>query len=331
MSPWKDSSRFISYIEDNPGFFSQRSLQPSTLSLDDESLFLATGALQRLSTRLANHHPLSRHLHEMLEFTREIQTYSATMQSDQIFEKLQPLRSWLFWMPVTLIQADEIESSAMILLAQLYTIALAVDSSLPELGGAALGSLTVGAIQEIDSKLRYTRGTRRLGDLDPADLDGMMQFSRLMLARHRLENTESHDTSRIQLQGQHSPYGFQHLSLGSQPGTPSFQPGTPAGYPNGFPGPFPMIPNRSMEDLSAPASPFLRYESPSSQRNSQHFEHSPRLSDGSFDNRSLSAYSFRGESPAYSPGYTGDEQAFTFGGHSPSYSNEFVAPILWAW
>ena len=330
MSSWKASSRFINYIEDNPGFFSPRSLQPSTLSLDDESLFLATGALQRLSTRLANHHPLSRHLNEMLEFTREIQTYSATMQSDQIFEKLQPLRSWLFWMPVTLIQTEEIETSAMILLAQLYTVALAVDSSLPELGGAALGSLTVGAIQEIDSKLRCSQGSRRLGELDPADLDGMMQFSRLMLARYRLENTESHETSQRQAQGQHSPYGFQHLGIGSQPGTPSFQPGTPAGYPNGFAGAFPIIPTRSLEDLSTPASPFLRYGSPSSQRNSQHFEHSPRLSDGSLDNRSLSAYSFRGDSPAYSPGYTGDEQAFTFGGHSPGYSNEFVAPILWA-
>ena len=329
MSSWKGSSRFIAYIQDNPGFFSPRSLQASTLSLDDESLFLATGALQRLSTRLANHHPLSRRLHEMLEFTQEIQTYSATMQSDQIFEKLQPLRSWLFWMPVTLIRADEIESSAMILLAQLYTIALAIDSSLPELGGAALGSLTVGAIQEIDSKLRYSQSHRRLGELDPADLDGMMQFSRLMLARYRLENTERHDTSHIQVQGQHSPYGFQHLSLGSQPGTPSFPPGTPAGYPSGFAGPFPIIPNGSLEDLSTPASPFLRYESPPSQRNSQHFEHSPRLSDGSLDNRSLSAYSFRGDSPAYSPGYTGDEQTFTFGGHSPGYSNEFVAPILW--
>ena len=330
MSSWKGSSRFINYIEDNPGFFSPRSLQPSTLSLDDESLFLATGALQQLSSRLATHHPLSRHLNEMLGFTQEIQTYGATMQSDQIFEKLQPLRSWLFWMPVSLIQADEIESSAMVLLAQLYTIALTVDSSLPELGGAALGSLTVGAINEIDSKLRYSQGTTRLGVVDPADLDGMMQFSRLMLARYRLENTETHETSQIQIPGQHSPYGFQHLNIGSQPGTPSFPPGTPAGYPSGFAGPFPMVPNRSLEDLSTPASPFLRYGSPSSQRNSQHFEHSPRLSDGSLDNRSLSAYSFRGDSPAYSPGYTGDEQAFTFGGHSPGYSNEFVAPILWA-
>ena len=330
MSSWKGSSRFAAYIEDNPGFFSPRSLQPSTLSLDDESLVLATGALRRLSNRLASHHPLSRHLNQMLEFTGDIQTYSATMQSDQIFEKLQPLRSWLFWMPVELSQADEIESSAMILLAQLYTIALAVDSSLPELGGAALGSLTVRSIQEIDSKLRLNQGNRRFGEADPTDLDGMMQFSRLMLARYRLENTESHDTAQIQVQGQHSPYGFQHLSLGSQPTTPSFAPGTPAGYPNGFPGPFPIMSNQSLEDLSTPASPFLRYGSPSSQRNSQQFEHSPRLSDGSFDNRSLSAYSFRGESPAYSPGYTGDEQAFAFGGHSPGYSNEFVAPILWA-
>lgn len=317
MRPWKNNSRFVSYIEDHPGLFSPKSVQPSSLSMDDESLFLATGALQRLSARLPNHYPSSQYLNDMLEFTKDIQTSSATMQSDQIFERLQPLRSWLFWMPVTLVQTNLIESSDMVLLAQLYTVALAVDSALPELGGAALGSLTIEAIQEIDGKLRYRQSTGNLGDLNTADLDGMMQFSRLMLERDRLENPVNHDTSQAQLHGQHSPYSFQHLSVGSQPGTP-------AGYPAGFSGAFSMVPNRSLEDLSTPASPFLRYGSPASQQNSQQYEVSPRLSDASFENRSQSAFSYRGDSPAYSPGYLGDEQAFTFGGRSPGYNNEFV-------
>lgn len=332
MSQWKGQSKFFSYIEDHPAFFSRTSLHPSPLSFDDDSLFVATGALQRLSARLSKAHPLARRLKEILDFTKEIQTCSATMQSEQLFEKLQPLRAWLFWMPVTLIQSDEIDKSEMILLAQLHTIALAIDSSIPELGGAALGSLTVGPTQHIDGKLGYSYDPRGSSDADTSDLDEMMQFSRLMIARSGLEDPLSHDTPPSQVRGPHSPYSFQNLTIGSQPSTPGFGPGTPAGFSPGTPGfsgQFSMMPSHSLEDLSVPASPFLRYSSPTSRPHSQLLEASPKLSEASFDNRSISAYSFKGESPAYSPRYIDDEPTFTFGGHSPGYTGGCVAPIVW--
>ena len=331
MGQWKDDSNFLSYITQHPAFFSPTPAHPSSMSFDDESLYLATNAIHRLSSRLPETHPLSRRLKEILDFTQEIQTCSATMRTEQLFEKLQPLRAWLFWMPVTLIQADEIDNSEMILLAQLYTIALAIDSSIPELGGAALGSLTVDAIQKIDDKLRHCQSIGYGYSPESADLDEMMQFSRLMLTRYRLEGPESHELSQ-QIHGPQSPYGFQHLSIGSLPSTPGFAPGTPAGYPqsiSGYPGHYSMLPSHSFEDLSVPASPFLRYGSPASRPHSQILEASPRLSDVSFEKRPSSLHSFRGDSPAYSPGYIDDEPVFTFGGHSPSYTGGFVAPTTW--
>jgi len=75
----------------------------------------------------------------------------------------------------------------------------------------------------------------------------------------------------------------------------------------------------SLEDLSGPASPFLRYSVPTSPRHSQHLEGSPRPEDLSFDNQSLSTFSFDGDSPAYSPGYFEEEQMFSYRGHSPGY------------
>lgn len=302
------------------------------MSFDDDSLYLATGAIQRLSSRLPKTHSLSRRLKEILDFTQEIQASSATMRSEQLFEKLQPLRAWLFWMPVTLIQADDIDSSEMILLAQLYTIALAIDSSIPELGGAALGSLTVGAIQKIDDRIRHGQNTKWAMAPESADLDEIMQFSRLMLTRYRLEEPENHDMYQAQTRGPQSPYGFQHLSIGSLPSTPGFAPGTPAGYPqgySGFSGPFSVLPSHSSEDLSVPASPFLRYSSPTSRPHSQILEASPRLSEASFEKRPSSLYSVKGESPAYSPGYIDDEPVYIFGDHSPSYTGGFVAPTVW--
>lgn len=340
MSQWKCQSRFFSYIEGHPAFFSRTSVNPSPLSFDDESLLLATGTLQRLSARLSKTHPLFRRLKEILEFTKEIQSCSATMQSDQLFEKLQPLRAWLFWMPVALIwqtSGNEIDSSEMILLAQLYTIALAIDSSIPELGGAALGSLTVGPTRQIDNKIRYSHNSGGSSAMDSSDLDEMMQFSRLLIARCRLEDPPGQDSRPTQIRVPHSPYGFQNLAIGSQPSTPSFVPGTPGGLSPGTPGfsgTFPAVASHSLEDLSVPVSPFLRYSSPTSRPHSQLLEGSPRLSEASLENPSNSAFSVKGESPAYSPRYLDDEPVFSFGGnspgYSPGYSGGFVAPTLWA-
>lgn len=320
MSEWKDESIFYTYIQKHPGFFSPNSIHPPPISFDDTSLFLATDELQRSSSRLSKAHPLSSRLKEILDFTHEIQICSATMRSEQLFEKLQPLRAWLFWMPVTLVQHREIEVTEMILLAQLYTIALAIDASLPELGGAALGSLTIVPIEQIDSYIRHGQNLRRTSDGKSAGLDEMMQFSRLMVARYRLGDPDSNETSQGQIHGPQSPYGFQRLSIGSQPSTPGFATGTPPGYPSGnsiFSGAFAMISSHSLDDLSVPASPFIRYGSPTSRPHSQIYEASPRLSELTFQKRASSVYSFQGDSPVYSPGYLDDEPVYAIGEHSP--------------
>ena len=338
MSGWKESSLFFTFIEANPAFFSPQSIPATSISFDDGSLFQATDSLHGLSARLPNVHPLAQRLHEIVDFAHDFQSYSTAMQSKQLFEKLQPLRAWLFWLPVSLVKANDMGSSAMILLAQLYTLALAIDSSIPELKGAALGSLTVDAIGQIDKKLRYKQGFPVGIEMNPSDLDELMQFSRMTAARSqlavqsvssqiKLEEIDSH--LGAQSMAQHSPYNFGPLSIGSQPGTPNYPPpGTP-----GFSSTPPMLPTHSFEDLSHPPSPFLRYDSPISPRHSQLLDASPRPHSLSFDNRSLSGYeySLRGDSPAYSPaayspGFIPDpeEEAWGFGGQSPAYSGGYV-------
>ncbi|KAF6238515.1 hypothetical protein HO173_003483 [Letharia columbiana] len=327
MSSWKHISRFSMYIEDHPAFFSPHSMQGTSISFDDESLFLANNSLHRLSARLPNVHPLAQRLHEILNFAQDFQSCSTSMQSSQLFEKLQPLRARLFWMPVTLVKANDMGSSAMVLLAQLYTLALAIDSSIPELSGAALGSLTVHAIEQIDTKLRYNQAITVRAEMSVSDLDELMHLPRLTLARHQIaaqsrlgqsRREEAFVQSSTPPHSQHSPYSFQHSSMGSQPGTPDYP-------PPGYPSTPPMLPSHNFDDLSHPPSPFLHYGSPGSNPYSQS---SPRPNSLSFDNRSLPGYeySLRGDSPAYSPssyspGFiaNSDEEAWAFGGHSPSF------------
>ena len=342
MSAWKETSIFFHFIEENPAFFSPQTVPAASVAFEDDSLFQAISALRRLSARLPNVHPLAQRLHEIIDFAHDFQSCSTAMQSKRLFEKLQPLRAWLFWMPVTLVKDNDMGSSAMILLAQLYTLALAIDSSIPELKGAGLGSLTVDAIEQIDNKLRVKQGFPMGIELSPSDLDELMQFCRMTAARAQLAMQSL--SAQVKLEDidspfgaqpipQQSPFNFRPLSVGSQPGTPTYPPpGTP-----GFSSTPPMLPTHSFEDLSHPPSPFLNYGSPLSPRQSQLLEASPRPHSISFENPSLSGYdySLRGDSPAYSPAAYSpafmpdpEEEAWQFGGNSPAYVGGWVPRYL---
>lgn len=320
MAPWLETSLFASFITAHPGFFSPCSLVQSSPFMDDQALLSAINGLQRLSTRLARHSTVAEPLREMLEFAQAVQSSSATMQCEAIFTKLQPLRAWLFWTPVTLSSSPSVRASDLVLLAQLYTVALAIDISLPELRGAALGSLTARRIDQIDHRLRFDPSLQppRTTELDLEGVEEAMQFPRLIATRHRLENTPISHGLHGNGPLQHNPYGVEHPSIGSTPGTPGFPPGTPLGYPISF--------------SSTPASPFLHYGLPASRRHSQLGEGSPRLREGSpFESQSSRGYSFEGDSPAYVSSFHDDDLGATFPGHSPlTYPGEYVAPLMWA-
>ncbi|KAL8789948.1 MAG: hypothetical protein Q9213_000834 [Squamulea squamosa] len=301
--------------------------------MDDQALFTAIDGLRRLSTRLTENQAATVLLNELSGFAHAVQSYSATMRSEQIFTELQPLRAWLFWTPITFLSAEGMTATDLVLLAQLYLVALAVDVSFPELGGAALGSLTIRQIEHIEHHLRYNFMSipQAMVELDIAGVKEAMHLPKSMATRHRLESTVVPPRLPAQCTSQQNPYGTEHLSIASTPNTPGFPPGTPLGLPVGFGGPFPTILNPSAKDLSTPASPFLRYGTPTSRRHSQLVNGSPKsYEEGSLDGRSMAGYSFRGNSPAYSS-FREDDHGTTFREHSPAgYPGEFVTPILWA-
>ena len=330
MNDWKEDSRFATFMDDHPSFFSGAA---APVSYDDQSVSLATVALQELSARLQNVHPVARQVQGILEFSQDFQSSSTSMQSEQLFEKLQPIRAWLFWLPVSLVKNNDMSSAAMILLAQLHTLAIAIDASFPELSGAALGSLTVLATGQIDVRLRSKVAVITPGEMHPSDLDNLMHFPRLMSARTQLQDTMSQDPNHSQGHRQQSPYSFHRLSIGSQPGTPNYPPPiSPA-----LSGTMPVLASPSFEDLSFPPSPFLHYSNPGSPRTSQLLDASPRISEHSFDNRSLSGYSHHGDSPSYSPAYSPaayspvflpdmpDDETWSFGSNSPSLTRGYVS------
>ncbi|KAL8971127.1 MAG: hypothetical protein Q9183_001205 [Haloplaca sp. 2 TL-2023] len=336
MNQWRETSMFASFIDAHPGFFSSRLPVHSSPFLDDQALLTAIEGLQRLSLRLANIPTIANPLKEMFDLAQSVLSYSATMQSEQIFTKLQPLRSWLFWTPVALLTSHEAKATDLVLLAQLYAVALAVDFSLPELRGAALGSLAAGRIEQIDRRLRYDLLPlpQVASELGTAGIEEAMDFPKSIAVRYQLEISTALALPQRQWSGQRSPYGLQHLGLASSPGTPSFSPGTPLGLPVGYKASYPSASSYSAEeyDLSTPASPFLRQDTPASRRHSQLIEASPKLRDEvSFDRRSIHSYSFPSNSPACSSSFLDDDHNAPFQGQSPaSYPGDFGTTRLWS-
>ena len=336
MGPWKESSRFAAFVEHHVNFqapqlrLSVASSSTSVGVVNNNTLQDAMAAIQRLSAFLPKGHSLRNEMIELVQFLHDIQIYSGISRVEQLFEKLMPLRGWMVCVPLAIIQAEEdITSLDLLALAHLYAVAYAVDISIPELGGAALGLLTSGRIEEIESKIRYGQFSIRQEAVDPARLDDMMQFPRRMSSQHHYQRSASDQTSEPHLQIPSSPFGFQNLNLDSAPGTP------------GFPNVFPMyLSQESSEELSVPVSPYIGGHdmATSSKRYSQHGGTSPR---SVYDNRSIASHghtNYTTNSPGYSPAYFDSEHGFgDFGveqGHgrhgATNYSSGgYISPGIW--
>jgi len=82
-----------------------------------------------------------------------VRKVSPTHTAAQRFEMLNPLRTWLFWLPVMFLQQTGGSASALVTLAHYYTVALVVEPLFPEVGAAYFGSLSLGPIEEIARRL----------------------------------------------------------------------------------------------------------------------------------------------------------------------------------
>jgi hypothetical protein len=104
----------------------------------------------------------------------------------QQFDRLQPLRQWVFWLPVLYLQQTHGESpNALVVIAYYYTVALLMERLFPEIGAAYFGSLAVGPVEEIARRLHAFNISGSLSHENiqiPVDL---MQFPLRMVEEFR--------------------------------------------------------------------------------------------------------------------------------------------------
>ncbi|RDW83349.1 putative UPC2 Regulatory protein involved in control of sterol uptake [Coleophoma crateriformis] len=160
MQPWKNESQFGDFIAEqstfptappSPAPGSKKLTQPRKQDL--EALQTAYAQLQKVEAHLKQNHEDTKPITQLMTFIRSVRKVTPSQTAAQRFDMLNPLRAWLFWLPIMLLQQTRGSPSALVTLAHYYTAALVVEPLFPEVGAAYFGSLSLGPIEEIARRL----------------------------------------------------------------------------------------------------------------------------------------------------------------------------------
>lgn len=152
IQEWKEESEFKEYLEEQSIFHEvprQNRLTPPEMARILEYIYTSLRKLEPYCHGPGKEEE-ARGLNDLMSFVRNILSYCIYPQSaDQQFERLHPLKSWLFFLPISFLKRAREFPDVMILLAHFYAVALAVEPLFPAVGAAWFGSLAVGPIREI--------------------------------------------------------------------------------------------------------------------------------------------------------------------------------------
>jgi hypothetical protein len=191
MQPWKNESQFGDFIAEQSTF---PTAPPSPLpggkklsnprKADLDALSRAYGQLQRVESHLKENGKDVKAIQQLMNFVRSVRKVSPSHTAAQRFEMLNPLRAWLFWLPVMFLQQTRGSPSALVILAHYYTVALVVEPLFPEVGAAYFGSLSVGPIEEIARRL-FSINVSQTSEADLQTPLNLMEYPIDMVSKFR--------------------------------------------------------------------------------------------------------------------------------------------------
>lgn len=143
---WKQESELAQLVENH------RALSASDYSLafdeDMAQLDQLIRGLQAIKKRVSHNSEHTQRLGELIDFLQLYRKDFPNQTAEQSFERIQVLRQWLFWLPVSMLRGGESDLSALAVLAQFFAVGVALDRFYPEMGGAYLGAISIGPIEE---------------------------------------------------------------------------------------------------------------------------------------------------------------------------------------
>ncbi|EER26884.1 Fungal Zn binuclear cluster domain containing protein [Coccidioides posadasii C735 delta SOWgp] len=279
---WKDESELARFMDSQRAFRSARSpLTPTypggmaQFHNDDIMRFdRILASLQNIHQRVSHNQEHYRRITDLLSFAHRLREDLPVQSPEKAFERLQPLRTWLFWLPPTMLRGGDTDLGALAVLSQFFGLALALEPIFPEFGGSYLGSMSVTPIEDIRKILYHRRATNPFAPEVPLALS-LMELPGEIVAEYRSRLQWSPRASLdAYSSGSHSPY--QSLPTPHLPPTPT----TASHYPT-----------YTTSPLHSPLSPAIvgsPYQMPTiidSRRHSQAFTASPSLPPESIDDR----------------------------------------------
>jgi hypothetical protein len=172
MDAWKHESQFGDFIAESSTFPTAPPSptpdhQPSQPREDDMEAFQRVlQQLQKLEVFLKKNREDTKPVAQLITFMKGSRKVTSSLSVAQQFDRLKPLRTWLFWLPVMYLQRNGASPSALVVIAHYYTAALLMERLFPEIGAAYFGSMTIGPVEEIARRLYAIRNSGHLeGDL----------------------------------------------------------------------------------------------------------------------------------------------------------------------
>ncbi|KAM7215107.1 oxidase assembly protein 2, variant [Rhypophila decipiens] len=159
MDPWKHESQFGDFIAESSTFPTappsptpdHKPCQPRKEDIDAFQKTLQQ--LQKVETHLKQNREDTKWITQLISFLKGARKVSPTLSVSQQFERLRPLRTWLFWLPVAALQQTRGSPNALVIIAHYYTVALLMERLFPEIGAAYFGSLCINPVEEIARRL----------------------------------------------------------------------------------------------------------------------------------------------------------------------------------
>jgi hypothetical protein len=159
MEPWKHESQFGDFIAESSTFPTAPPSptpdhKPSQPRQEDLDAFTRTlTQLQKVEAHLKANKEDTKSIQQLSGFLKAARKVSSSISVSSQFERLRPLRTWLFWLPVQYLKQTGGSPTALVIIAHYYTVALMMERLFPEIGAAYFGSLSLGPVEEIARRL----------------------------------------------------------------------------------------------------------------------------------------------------------------------------------
>jgi len=229
MRSWNRDSLFADFIADEDMFATSFRAHRRTSSMTgaERSNILQTTfyAVHRLQGALVGHELESNWVKQLLSYIQQLQILPPPQTAEEQFNYLYQLRKWLFWVPISLLQRDEGQGSAIMTLAYFYATSIALEPLFPDLGSTFCSA---SALPPLEAILQVTNAMQSKHSTDSsAEIASLMQFPQQTALNYRNRAMQIQQSA---LMPEHSmltvdPETLSYTTMGNL--SPAFTPSTP--------------------------------------------------------------------------------------------------------